>query len=134
MKTNKEDYISITGNRIDYGFHSRYRVEEDGSYSWYIPTFEMFFSSENLEAGEKRAKIMAQSFFNFWIESQSFRSFVLQIHKLGFKANENHNLVIKNLLKRGVSDIKLKSKGGKIPKDFINAHSISSEMNLQMAS
>lgn len=133
MADNKPTFINMTREGIKYGFHARYRVEENGMYSWYIPAFDIYFSSQTKEQGDKRAVAMTKSFFNHWINYESFRSFILQIHKLGFKASEHHELTIKQLISRQRIDAKFKSKDGFIPEEFKNSETVEQEGNLEMA-
>lgn len=133
MAGTKPSFIHMTRDGINYGFHAHYKAEENGMYSWYIPAFDIYFSSQSIEQGNKRAVAMTRSFFNHWIEHESFRSFILQIHKLGFKASEHHELTIKQLISRKRIDAKFKSKDGIIPEEFKNSDIVEQEGNLALA-
>lgn len=133
MANNKTPYINFSKNKIDYGFHARYVKEENGMYSWYIPSFDIYFSSNTKEQGDKRAISMTRAFFSHWINQESFRSFILQIHKLGFKAPENHDFTIKQLLNKKIFDVKLKSKNSVLPEDFKNSELVEQQGNLELA-
>lgn len=133
MADRKASFINFTKNGLDYGFEARYRVEDDGMYSWYIPTFDIYFSSTTKEQGDQRAIAMTRAFFNHWINEESFRSFVLQIHKLGFKAAENHELTIKRLISREIHNASFNSKNGLVPEDFKKFAPVIKQGNLAMA-
>lgn len=133
MADNKPSFINFTKGKINYAFHARYVKEENGMYSWYIPSFDIYFSSNTKEQGDKRAIAMTRAFFSHWINQESFRSFILQIHKLGFKAPENHDFTIKQLLNKKIFEVKLKSKNGIIPAEFKNSELVEQEGNLELA-
>ena len=129
--SNKPTFITINKDGMKYGFHGHYIKEENGAYSWYIPAFDIYFSSPNFEEGDRRAVIMVKSFMNFWIKQQGFRGFVLQILKLGFKAQDDKAL--QQLLNRKNIDAKLRAVGKSIPAEFLDSKISSQEGELAMA-
>jgi hypothetical protein len=132
MAKKEPSFIQFRENGINYGFHAHYK-KEGNMYSWYIPSFDIFFSSKTKEEGDRRAIAMTTSFFNQWIHHESFRSFILQIHKLGFRAPEHHEYKIKQLLNREKVTGKFRAKDSYLPNDFIDSDSIEQEGNVEMA-
>ncbi len=126
-------YIEFKEGKIFYGFHARYIKEENGMYSWYIPAFDIYFSSKTKEDGHKRAQAMTKSFFKVWINNEGVRSFILQIHKLGFKAPSNHQAIIRDLISKKINTAKFKSTAGHLPDDFAGSESEIQESELAMA-
>ena len=133
MSTEKEPtFIKFSKEGIHYAFHARSIQEKNGMFSWYIPAFDIFFSSKDRETGRAKAKSMTESFFTYWIGQESFRAFILQIHKLGFKS-PNHDLTVSEMIKRKRSDAKFTSKNEYLPEGFLNSESIVEEGELAMA-
>lgn len=96
MKT-KDIYINIDQGNIQIGFVVVSK-QEDGIVSSYMPGFDIYYSSPDMDTAKERGEAMVHNFFNFWIEKQSWKKFVLKIHALGFRA-KLHDFKMKNLLK-----------------------------------
>lgn len=109
MSKSEPTFISINNGKISCGFHIFFKSDENGVFSWFIPGFNIRFSSKDKESGDKRAIIMVKAYFNYWIERVSYREFLLNIHRSGFKASENHELTISRLLTRKTNSAKFKS-------------------------
>lgn len=76
MSKEAVNFIKIKEGQINYRYDSYRRQEENGMFSWYIPAFQMFFSSKTKEEGDVRARAMVKSFFMYWFEKEkSFRGF-----------------------------------------------------------
>lgn len=114
----KEDIgvIHIKKGVIDYTINARFK-EEGGMYSVYIPSFDIYFSAPTMDEADRRVTVMMDSFFHFWITQQGWKKFVMEIHKLGFRA-KGHALAMKNLLNHRPVDAKLNSLDGNIPPEF----------------
>ncbi len=130
MAVPKETFISINREGIRYGYHVLHIPEENGMISSYIPAFDIYFSSPNKEKASERSRTMVTSFFNFWIKKQGFRSFVIQILKLGFKTQNASEL--KQLLERKNINAKLNS-NSTAPKDYLKAEVVEEEGTLEVA-
>lgn len=83
-RAENDNYIDIKPGHIDYAFTAKYRKEPSGLYSWYIPSFDIYFSSSSHEDGEKRSKALTFSFFNYWIQNEGFEAFLNKLERLGF--------------------------------------------------
>lgn len=131
MSDKQETFIQINRNGIKYGFHYRYITENNGMVSTFIPAYDIYYSSPSLEEAKKRAGIMVNSFFKFWIQQQGFRAFILQILKLGFKApNEK---ALRQLLERSNINAKLNSPNREVPLDFLQSETHVQEGELELA-
>ncbi|MDC9721465.1 MAG: hypothetical protein PSN34_01665 [Urechidicola sp.] len=93
---NKDVFINVNNGKIEIGF-SVISKQEDGVVASYMPGFDIYYSSPDMETAQKRGEAMIHNFFKFWIDKQSWKKFVLKIHALGFRA-KLHNLKVKNLL------------------------------------
>ncbi len=96
--------IDLKGDkiRIDYVIQMR---NEDGMVSCYMPGFDMYFSAPDNASVVAISDSMIQHFFNYWIEIEGWKRFVLQIHKLGFRS-KMHNSEMQNLLNNRPSKAK----------------------------
>ena len=94
----RHDFIRILPDKIEYGHGSWYKIESSGMYSWWIPSFDLFFSSMTLEDGQRRGDALTQSFFNYWILQEGFDAFIDKIERLGFKTESTKQ--IRSLKKR----------------------------------
>ena len=126
--------INIKGGGIEYRYAYYHRTEKNGMHSWYIPGFNMFFSTKTQEAGSVRAAAMVKSFFIDYFEKQdSFRSFILELHRLGFRASSYHDLTINKLLTKKIPTAQLGYVNGHASTEFKNSTSQISEGSLAMA-
>jgi hypothetical protein len=123
-------FIQFTDEGIKVSFNVLGKKEGD-MYSWYVPAYDIYFSSPTEEIGRKRAKSAVMSFFNYWTKEQSFKNFILEIHKLGFRASENHELTVKKLIDKQHIKAKFKS-AGKTPPSFQEATVSQGEMTVAM--
>lgn len=92
----KDIYINVEKQGIKIGFIVLSK-QEDGIVSSYMPGYDIYYSSPDMETAQKRGEAMVHNFFNFWIEKQSWKKFILKIHALGFRS-KMHDLKMKNLL------------------------------------
>ena len=127
----KIDFINLTPTSIKYGYNSHFVQEEDGLFSWYIPSFDIYFSSNTKEEGDNISRAMVKSFMNYWLKEKGFRSFVLQVFKLGYKTSSHEEF--KRLLNR--TNLTANLKGAKIamPQEFANSESFMNDGQLSMA-
>jgi hypothetical protein len=106
MADKQPTYIQIDKGHINCGFHV-FHKEVKGGYSWFIPGFNIRFSSETKEIGERRAITMVKAFFKYW-NGVSFREFLLAINRMGFKSEQN-DLVLHKMLTKKITSAKFKS-------------------------
>jgi hypothetical protein len=126
----KVNYISIKtlpdkSVELETGFHTFYKKEKSGNYSFYIPSFDIFFGATSVEEGDKRRQILLDSYLHFWVERQGLNKFALELHRLGFRAT-SHNVVMGEMIKRKgakVINAKFKIDPPKPSGDFENAES-----------
>lgn len=134
MKEKGDTHIVIEEGKISYQFSARFKMEDNGTFSWYIPSFKMFFSSKTKEQGDIRARAMAKSFFVHYLTNEkSFRNFILELHNLGFRAPLNHDLTVNKLLTKRLSYAKFNSRIVSIPKEFQDSENIINQDDLAMA-
>ena len=135
MADNRPTFIEVTGTGvINFGYHSRFIIEEDGTYSWYIPAYKMFFSSKTKEEGQQRGISMVKSFFMFWDKQNSYRGLILEIHNLGFRVPQYHNLTVSELIRKKRTSAKFNSTENLIPESFAAGTLLEQEGSFAMAS
>lgn len=127
----KKNYINITPKNIQWGFHSHYIQEKDGMFSWYIPSFDIYFSSKTIDEGNDIAKAITNSFFNYWLKEKGFRKFLMKLLNLGYKTSSHDEL--KHLLNRTNLNAHLKGSISRMPKEFAHAESSDQDGNLAIA-
>jgi hypothetical protein len=93
----KNTYIKFEPKGIRIGYRVYRTAQEGGLITSYIPGFDIAFSSASKEIAIKRANAMVTHFFDYYVKNQSWREFMLKIHKLGFRT-EMHDLQMKKLL------------------------------------
>lgn len=87
-------FIEIKRDGIKCGYPIVYFETEKTAY---IPAFDIFFTCTSGDQAKKRASNLVDSFFDFWVLETGWKKFILEIHKLGFRAPK-HDLVMKELL------------------------------------
>jgi hypothetical protein len=117
----KDNFITITPNQISWGFHAHFIEEEDGMYSWYIPSLDIYFSSISRQQGDEIARDITRSFFNFWLQKQGFRKFLMRVLRLGYKPSSHKEL--QELLNRTNLNANLTGSTRSLPREFIGAGS-----------
>lgn len=121
--------IEIRNGEVKCVFDAKFIVETNGMYSWYIPAFNMFYSSRTREEGIVTGRAMSKSFFSYWLEKEKdFRSLILEINKLGFKAPD-HRITVNKLLSGKTSRAKFQSNQN-VQNEFANSEK--QEMELEM--
>lgn len=94
-------YIKIhQSGMVEAQYRAYYKKTEKGNYRWFIPGFNIRFTSKDMEIGEKRAFVMVKYFMHYWDTKGSFREFLLEIHRLGFRAPKNHDLTLSRVIKK----------------------------------
>lgn len=117
---------------VSWGWNTMANQEEDGSYICYIPCFDIYFSAKNFDALKQKGRKVTRLYISHFIEhsSKGVIDFVLQLHKLGFKA-PNDTYTIQRFIKkeRFATNFKATAQGN-IPKGFENASTIPNESEL----
>ena len=128
------NYIKVRQDHIEYGFEARY-VDDGNMYSWYIPAYDIYFSSpKDTIEGARRAKAMVKAFYvsRFEKEKQDLKSFLIEIYKLGFY-NPDHDKIIKALTDAEIREGSFKSSGDFGHREFRNAEAITHEDSYAIA-
>ncbi len=113
--------IEFRSDGIRCTFDAFYTKEENDEFSWHIPAFRMFFSSKTYKEGTKTSIEMTKSLFDYWLtKERNFRNLILEINKLGFKAND-HRITVNKLLRGKTIRASFKSPLIKIPTDYSKA-------------
>ena len=113
---NKKNFIKFSPEGIHWGYHAHYIEEENGLISWYIPSFDIYYTSTTKEEGGQIGYDATKAFFEFWLKRQSFRKLVNKILHLGYKTENFQQL--KNLLERSNINANLIGAYHKLPNSF----------------
>lgn len=129
MENAHKTTIKIEPTGVVYEFTIRYREEENGMFSWFIPGFNIFYSTKTVEQGEPRGVAMTKSFFKYWIGKEGFQNFIIQLHGLGFKAKDeprhtSGNVVIQQLLKKERNSATFKALHERMPGAFADSEKV----------
>lgn len=131
MTKNKKIYINIDKGHIDMGYRIMYKKEGD-MYAAYIPGFDIFYSAPSEEQLNRRSDALLKTFVDFWVDENSWKSFYLKLHKLGFKS-PMHNLVMKKMLNNERSEAKFSVPNTlKAPKNFIGSKQLDVQMQVEV--
>jgi len=129
MSNTSRNFIKIDAGKMHCSWELYHKIEDNGMHSWYIPAFKLFYSTATAEQGEKRGMNMTKSFFDFYLKKGSFKEFILEIHKLGFKS-DRHNLVMRDLLNHKIDKANFKSPAIVVRTDFKKAANIQRQLEV----
>jgi hypothetical protein len=124
MKNQQPTYIHVDNGSIKYGFYVYYEQKSETQWSISVPAYNISFSTRTKEEGVKRAKVAVRSFYHMWLSKEGWKRFVLEIHRLGFRAEAGHDMVMSKLLKRQPIVVNLNSmhrEGGELIEEQIAA-------------
>ncbi len=88
--------------------------------SAYLPGFDIYYSAPSENELDNRSKAMLRTFFDFWIDQNSWKDLFLKLHKLGFRA-PLHNFAMKNLINERPHDTKFSAANIILPNDFFKS-------------
>ncbi|HXU28048.1 MAG TPA: hypothetical protein VN698_12530 [Bacteroidia bacterium] len=109
----KEDFIEFKDGKINYGFSAFFkRVDE--RYSVHIPAYDLVFSAKDKESMDRKALKIVKAFYDFNIDHKSWRSFMLTIHKLGFRSPQ-HDFIMQSLMNKKPTKAKFSSNNQQKP-------------------
>lgn len=125
-------FIQINEGKVNTAFYTMWKDDGNGMFVGYIPAYDIVFSALTEEEVERRGSIMVRAFYEFWF-NQGWKQFILQIHKLGFRAR-GHDLAMKNLLHKRPQKAKFKSNINKISKadDFDKSSIVSQDVEMAL--
>jgi hypothetical protein len=129
MAENNEVNIEIRDGVVKCNGFAYFKEEKNGMISWYLPGFDMFFSSKTFDEGMVTAKAMSKSFILYWLEKErNFNGLILAITKLGFKAIDHRNTV--NQMLRGKKHKATFESKGAIRGEFVGAKNTKLELEV----
>ncbi len=108
---------------ITWGLVTLVRPEKNNSFSCAIPSLNIFFSAKDKESIAKKTKYLSRFYFDHLMlhaNKNGLKSLVLDLHKLGYKANNNIDTIHK-LINNKVVPAKFKMNATKVPVDFDDA-------------
>lgn len=125
----KDTFIKFEAKGIRIGYQV-YRTQRAGFVTSYIPGFDIAFSAPSREIAKERAPKMIMHFFDYYIQQQTWREFMLKIHKLGFRT-ELHNHQMKKMLNKRPINAQFSADKSvtQISAMFSNPDDVISEMN-----
>lgn len=90
------NFIKIEKGGIAYGFRVIHKQEGNG-WITHIPAYDILLSAPSREEAVRRADIMVTHFYDYYIQTEGWKKFIVAIHKLGFQAT-NHATAMNRLL------------------------------------
>lgn len=125
--------IHITPDSIEVSYNVFKKSKTNGKIICYIPAFDYIFSANNDNEIKVKSEAMIASFFDYYEKEESFKSMIIQIHKMGFRSAQ-HNYIMSQLLNKkplNKADMKIVNS---VPEEFEDAESIFHSSKYKMAS
>jgi len=113
--------------KADIGFYFANIPESNGTFTYYIPCFDICYSVSSKEDGRLIANSAVSAFIQFWIREKGIDLFIRHLRTIGF--NPEGDIWVNVLSNKSFNR---KFKGGNIvsPKSFQNVEMHFSEMAL----
>lgn len=127
--------IGKNGIQLTHAYRVKYKKSEEGRLSCYIPSLDIYFGCKNKEAVRDKSRTLTNLYFDhFFVHSKDgVKKLILELHKLGFKSNDNYAYLIHKLSKREFIPAKFKSVGSQSPDEFLEASEITDEATMEVA-
>lgn len=121
--------ISFKNGEMTTNFSAYFRKDEGGGVDCFIPGFDIYFSSPSEEEADRRIPLVVGGFFKYWLENESWKKFVLELAKLGFRPKEGaHKL--KEYLEGGRSNATFNAPAGTFPENYERSKEIEQKMSV----
>ena len=134
-----DSYVSINPAgkgkiQISYNYMVKIKREEDGLISCFIPSFDIYYTAPSEQEIVPKSQRLTRSLILYFDHNRktALRSFVLHLHKLGFKA-PNDTMTVKNFINNKVVKTKFKSDKTEAPTGFVPSETIIEESELEFA-
>lgn len=116
--------IHFDNNAIDVNYNVFVKDVRNGKTICYVPIFDFIFSVNSKDEIQAKGNAMIDSFITWYEEKETFNSFLLKIHSMGFRSPQ-HNFVMDQLLKKkGLPKADMKVVHKSIPGEFQNSEVI----------
>ena len=108
--------INIT---LSWEFTTVSHKKENAPVACYIPAFDIYFSSPSVERAMDKSKGLVQLYTDHFMHNpdKGVKAFALQLHRLGFKAN-NDSVTLMRIIKNESVNAKFKSITSQIPEGY----------------
>ena len=133
------NYISInplkTEIEVMWHYTTFYRKKENGRIACYIPSFDIHFTADNIDACREKSNGLTAIFFDHFLESgikNGMKQLVLNLHRLGFRSIQD-SMVMKDFAHNKVIKAKFTGNIPSIPYGFSENQKIESQSKLAMA-
>ena len=121
---------------ITWAFQIRHKEKTElGKTACFVPGFNIFYSANSVEDAVKKGKALTEMFFNHFLSKgkDKIKLLALELHKLGFKA-ENDAITMKKIINKEVVSAKFKPVNTPlIPIEFSEAESIENEAEMEIS-
>jgi hypothetical protein len=117
---------------VRWSFYTVTHKEDDGGYSCYIPGFDIYFSAKDIDAMNKKSRVLTKLYFNHFLRDpkNGLKHFALELHKSGFKT-VGGDFEMKQLLGNKHVNSKFKSMVN-LPERFASSSIIEQESNMSL--
>jgi len=107
--------------------------EELGYINCWIPSFDLYFSAKSDELAKKKSQAIMFAFIDHYLgnRTKGVKQLALELHKLGFKANNDQNTMA-NLVRNKVMKAKFSNSPSNIPFEFTSRNEMNQEHELEL--
>lgn len=128
MENKNQNFVEIMDGKITYSYNVNVIENTNKMYSGWIPNYDIYFSAPTRDELLIRSEKVMRSFFRYWIKQEGWKSFFLQMNKLGFRA-DNHDFVMMQMLKGKRSKAKMNARGVRaVPENFLQSETVDSNL------
>jgi hypothetical protein len=123
------------GIQLNYGISVKFKEPVEGRISCYIPSLDIYFSlSEGSSINDKAGTLSKLYFDHFFLHTKGgVKKLILELHKLGFRSNDDYAFLIHKLSKQKFISAKFKAGDKELPKEFSRAREITQEATMEVA-
>lgn len=126
----KEQVVEFT-----YGALTLYNESPSGGFSCFVPGFNVYFSANSIDMVDKKTKVLVGFYFDHFMkhaQKQGFKKLILDLHKKGFKAN-NDTTTVHKLINNNIIPAKFKAPDFDFGRDYKSSSMINQGTKFAMA-
>lgn len=112
---------------VNAGFYYSCIEESNGSWTYYIPGYDICFSTKDKSKGEFLCKNSITSFVRFWMNKEGAMMLIRRFKNMGFEPTSD---IWSNIIRRKEVSEKFKMNEIKMPEGFVDAKLYYSELAL----
>ncbi len=90
MKKNQIATVTINDRGVHVHYRAYYRPEANGMFTWFIPGFDIYYSSRDKESGANKSLNLTKSWLSFYERQSKLSELMLDLRKMGFEASDGN--------------------------------------------